>query len=111
MRSQRGQGLLEAVIGTLVFIAFVSSISFGFYAIWVKQRLSELAYEALICQETREERFCYQQFRRQIREQIPFGRVTLREQTKSSTESVWIIDYEQKPVSFSVRQSIKLPLR
>lgn len=111
MRSQRGQGMIEAIVGILVFLTFIAAIATGFYVIWAKQRLSELAYEALICQETREEKFCHLQFRRKAREQIPFGKITVRNRNKSLRESVWIVDYEQKPISFSIKQSLRLPLR
>ena len=111
MRSQRGQTLIEALAGITVFVVFVTALISGFYILWVKQRLSEMAYETLVCQETREEKFCDLKFRRDVRAQIPFGRVKIQDQRKSSRESTLVIRYEQKPISFSVTQNLKLPLR
>ena len=64
--SQRGQSLLETTVAISVLTLFLSAIFSGFYALWVKHRVSELVYEALICNETRGEAFCEERFRRQV---------------------------------------------
>lgn len=111
MSSSRGQSLLETLIGITTLVIFVTALMGGLYSLWVKQRLSLLAYEALICQETRGEKFCDRRFLRQAKQSLPFGKVRILQDSKTSNDRTWVVHYDGKPISLSLQQSISLPLR
>lgn len=111
MRSQRGQSLLETVVGLVTLITFVTALMSGLYALWVKERLSLLTYEALICQETRGENLCDVHFLKLAGHSLPFGKVRILQQLKTVTDRTWVVHYDGNPVSFSIQQSLTLPLK
>lgn len=111
MLSSRGQSLIETVVGMMTLVIFVTALASGLYCLWAKQRLSLLTYEALICLETRGEKFCDLRFLKQAKKSLPFGRVKILKNEKTSNQRTRVVRYDGKPISISVQQSIALPLR
>lgn len=87
--SQRGQALLESLLGLTVGILLIFLLLNVIYFAFLKNQIEYLSYESLICKVSlthRSTNSCEQTFHRKLQPLIPFGRVRSTYFSKSGSE-------------------------